>query len=121
MQLYLPLAGIGNRRSERQIWRLHGGACHELDPLTPTPKRPCKLFTKKKSYAILFSLPMYQPRSRQTKERRLAGVLFHPQPETRGWAEEVFLFFFGCNSLKSPDSKKFMKTNESSFVFICFH
>jgi hypothetical protein len=58
--------------SERQIWRLHGGACHELDPLTPTPKRPCKLFTKKKSYAILFSLPAYQPRPLQKKERRLA-------------------------------------------------
>jgi hypothetical protein len=24
--------------SARQIWRLHGGVCHELDPLTPTPK-----------------------------------------------------------------------------------
>jgi hypothetical protein len=29
--------------SEHQIWRLHDGACHELDPLTPTSKRPCKL------------------------------------------------------------------------------
>jgi len=33
----------------------------------------------------------------------------------------IFFIFFGCNPLKSPDSEKLMKANESNFPFICFH
>jgi hypothetical protein len=43
------------------------------------------------------------------------------QPETRAKAEVVFFYFFGGNPLKSHNSKKLMKANESSFAFIHLH
>jgi hypothetical protein len=36
-------------------------------------------------------------------------------------AQRRFFYFFPRNSLKSPDSKKQIKTNESKFAFIYLH
>jgi hypothetical protein len=40
--------------------------------------------------------------------------------QTGGSGKRVFIFIRG-NALKSPDSEKLMKANESNFAFIYFH
>jgi hypothetical protein len=43
-----------------------------------------------------------------------------PQPGARVRGREKFFIFFGHNLLKSPDSEKLMKINESKFAFVFF-
>jgi len=47
------------------------------------------------------------------------GLRLHATWEASQGRRRIFCFF-ACNPLKSPDSEKFMKTNESNFAFICF-
>jgi hypothetical protein len=59
--------------------------------------------------------------NRALEWNRTLFEVFGPQPETRVGRERNFFIFFARNPLKSPDSEKLMKANESYFAFICFH
>jgi hypothetical protein len=55
-----------------------------------------------------------------TRRRRTSPKLAsdrRAQPEIAG----EFFYLIGRNPLKSPDSEKLLKGNESNFPFICFH
>jgi hypothetical protein len=58
-------------------------------------------------------------RPRVGEEKRASAAW--PQLGTRVGPKGDFFIFFARNPLKSPDSEKLLKENESNFPFICFH
>jgi hypothetical protein len=54
-------------------------------------------------------------------ERRNANKTLQLQPGERVEPSGNFFIFFARNPLKSPDSEKLLKVNESYFAFIFLH